>query len=100
MLFGMWSRKMNHSASPRKKSRRRSRPGARYGGGAAAASILAHWYHEPSSPAKLALAGKVPAVLACDLQVPSLPQDLERNGMRWNRMRFHLTPFARTGDRG
>jgi len=23
---------------------------------------------------------------------------LERNGMRWNRMRFHLIPFARTGD--
>jgi hypothetical protein len=25
---------------------------------------------------------------------------LERNGIRWNRMRFHLIPFARTGDRG
>jgi hypothetical protein len=23
---------------------------------------------------------------------------LERNAMRWNRMRFHLIAFARTGD--
>jgi hypothetical protein len=28
------------------------------------------------------------------------PRALERNGMRWNRVRFHLIPFARTGDRG
>lgn len=27
-------------------------------------------------------------------------QWLERNEMRWNCMRFHLIPFAHTGDRG
>jgi hypothetical protein len=26
--------------------------------------------------------------------------ELERNGMRWNRMPFHLIPFARTAGRG
>ena len=43
--------------------------------------------------------------LVCDLEIMAprhrVHQDgatLERDGMRWNRMRFHLIPSARTGD--